>query len=109
MGKIFVKEKLIQVESNSRIRLHLFREKGFGLINFIYQLEFNHEKKWKVVVRYDCFHGFFHKDLYSPSGRKRKIMSIPDFKNMKEALNIAKKDLIMNREIYIRRFWGDRK
>lgn len=109
MRKIFVKQELIPVDLNTQLRLRLFREKRRGLVNFISQLELRHEEKWKVVVRYDCFHGFFHRDFYSPSGRKRRTEKIAGFKLIKEALDTAHKDLIKNHEIYIRRFLGDKK
>lgn len=73
------------------------------------QLEFNHENKWKVVVRYDCFHGIFHKDLYAPSGRKRKAEKIYGIDDVDEALEFATKDLTQNRKIYIEKFVGDKK
>ena len=29
-------------------------------------------EKWVAIVRYDCAHGFFHRDLINPNGDKEK-------------------------------------
>lgn len=108
VDKRIFKEKLVPINPETRIRLRLFREKGRGLVNFVIQLEFLHEWRWKVVVRYDCFHRGLHKDIYSPSGRKRKIEEISRFRTMKEASEKAVKDIRENHEEYVRKFAGDK-
>ena len=39
---------------------------------FVIQLEVRVEGEWKVVVRYDCSHGFSHMDKYDLRGNKEK-------------------------------------
>ena len=46
-------------------------EKG-QVTNFAVQLEVRIEGEWKVVIRYDCSHGFSHVDRYDISGKKTK-------------------------------------
>ena len=37
------------------------------------QLEVKVGDTWKEVVRYDCAHGYAHKDLYNIKGKHKKI------------------------------------
>jgi hypothetical protein len=30
------------------------------------------KNKWYEIVRYDCTHGFFHRDVIWPNGKKEK-------------------------------------
>lgn len=46
-------------------------EKG-KVSHFAVQLEINIKGEWKVVVRYDCSHGFSHIDKYGIKGNKKK-------------------------------------
>jgi len=49
------------------------------------------EEKWVAVVRYDCAHGFFHRDLLHPNGDKEK--KIIDVHDLKFGFAFAKQDL----------------
>jgi len=40
----------------------------------VLQYEAMIEGKWFVIVRYDCAHGFFHRDLLHPNEDKEKII-----------------------------------
>ena len=40
--------------------------------HFVVQLEVEVKGEWKVVVRYDCSHGFSHVDKYDIKGRQIK-------------------------------------
>ena len=42
------------------------------VIHFVVQLEVLIESEWKVVIRYDCAHGYAHADLYDITGRQIK-------------------------------------
>lgn len=42
-------------------------------------------------MRYDCSHGFFHRDILTPKGEKIK-QAIP-LNNLKDALTYAKQDI----------------
>ncbi len=49
------------------------------------------DEKWVAIVRYDCAHGFFHRDLLYPNGDKeKKLIDVP---NLKYAFTFAKQDL----------------
>ena len=48
-------------------------EKG-KVIYFAVQLEVEVQGQWKVVVRYDCSHGFTHRDTYDQHGHQTKRM-----------------------------------
>ena len=47
--------------------------------------------KWQAIVRYDCSHGFFHRDVLTVKGDKIK-QPIP-IKNLNDALTYAEQDL----------------
>ncbi len=44
-----------------RIRVKFSKEKGI-IINLVIQYEAFIIEKWHAIVRYDCAHGFFHRD-----------------------------------------------
>ena len=54
-----------------------------------------------MVIRYDCTHGFAHKDCYNRAGRNRKINLYLDYD---DALTLADDDINDNWEIYKDRF-----
>jgi len=57
---------------------------------------------WKVAVRYDLKHGYFHCDLINPDGRKidqRKIL----VKGLNNAVSAAMDDLSQNLESYLKK------
>lgn len=73
-----------------RIRLRFRKDKG-ELIDMVLQYEALIDGKWFAIVRYDCAHGFFHRDLISPNGDKeKKLIEVPD---LKYAFAFAKQDL----------------
>jgi hypothetical protein len=58
--------------------------------------------KWYAIVRYDCSHGFFHRDVMSPKGEKEKHL-IP-IQNLNDALTYAEQDIKDRWEWYRDRF-----
>jgi len=55
-----------------------------------------------AVVRYDCAHGFFHRDLLHPNGdREKKIIEVPD---LEFAFTFARQDLEDKWEWYKEQF-----
>ena len=102
--KIPTKEVLIPISENARLRLKLFRKRIKGLVNFVNQLEICYKGKWQPVVRYNCAHGFVHRDIYSPTGKQKRKEILGKFKNLKEAVILSDKDLRNNYEDYIERF-----
>ena len=73
-----------------RIRLRFEKDKG-QILDLVLQYETIINKKWVVIVRYDCAHGFFHRDVLHPNGDKeKKVIDIPD---LKYGITFAKQDL----------------
>jgi hypothetical protein len=54
-----------------RLRLHFRKDKG-RIIDLMLQYEALINDQWVVIVRYDCAHGFFHRDLLHPNGIRKK-------------------------------------
>jgi len=61
------------------------------------QLEVTHEGIWKEVVRYNCTHGFAHRDAYNLSGKHVKEELYLSFE---DALTLADDDIDDNWETY---------
>ena len=55
----------------NRIRVRLITENG-ALQDVMFQYESSIVDKWIALVRYDCAHGFFHRDIMLPNGDKEK-------------------------------------
>ncbi len=73
-----------------RIRVHFLKDKG-KILDLIIQYEASINGKWVAIVRYDCAHGFFHRDLILPNGDKeKKVIEAPD---LKYAFLFARQDL----------------
>ena len=76
-------------------------EKG-ELIDVVYQYETLIEDNWTPIVRYDCAHGFFHRDILKPNGEKEKNEIVID--NLKSASKYAQQDLKDRWEWYKERY-----
>jgi hypothetical protein len=73
-----------------RIRLRFEKDKG-KILDLVMQYETIVNEKWVAIVRYDCAHGFFHRDLLHPNGDKeKKTIDIP---NLQYGFEFAKHDL----------------
>ncbi len=68
---------------------------------FVVQLEIEYEGIWKEVIRYDCAHGFAHRDAYSLQGKHTKEEL---FLSFEDALTLADEDIDDNWEDYRRKF-----
>jgi len=53
------------------MRIEAVKDKGF-ILGFVAQYEAYIDGKWREVVRFDTHHGFAHKDIIHPNGRKEK-------------------------------------
>jgi len=62
---------LVVLDEGVRKRHYHESDKG-QVTRFAVQLEVKIEGDWKVVVRYDCSHGFAHVDRYDITGKKTK-------------------------------------
>jgi hypothetical protein len=100
MAKIV--EYVIYFDSDVRKR-HL-HESGQGIIKtFSVQLETKVKDEWKVIIRYDCSHGFSHLDEYDMNGNKNKKILDLNFEN---ALTYADWDINENWQKYKNKFLG---
>ena len=73
-----------------------------GIKYFVVQYQTLLEDEWTAVVRYDLAHGFFHRDVMTPRGKKEK-QSI-NITNLADALNHAQQDLKDCWEFYKERY-----
>jgi hypothetical protein len=85
----------------NRLRVRLITETG-ELIDVLYQYESFINNNWVAIVRYDCAHGFFHRDVLMPNGDKEK-KSI-EIDSLKNASKYAEQDLKDRWEWYKERY-----
>ncbi len=85
----------------NRLRVRLITENG-ELIDVLYQYESFIKNNWIAIVRYDCTHGFFHRDVLLPNGDKEK-KSI-EIDSLKNASKYAEQDLKDRWEWYKERY-----
>jgi hypothetical protein len=82
--------KFINKQNNERLRIKITIEKG-KISDIVVQYETLLSGKWVAIVRYDCAHGFFHRDVLNPNGSKeKKAIGIRD---LEDALLYAEQDL----------------
>ena len=72
------------------MRVRLKVERG-ELVDIVFQYESFINDKWTPIVRYDCAHGFFHRDILKPNGDKEQKEIAID--SMKSASKYAEQDL----------------
>ena len=78
------------IHGTDRLRFRFHKGKGI-IIDLVVQYEILINEQWKAVVRYDCSHGFFHRDIISADGSKeKKIIDVPD---LNYALLFARQDI----------------
>ena len=86
--KEFTKE--LTPDGDDRLRIRIKTERG-KIVDIVVQYESRVKEKWYPIVRYDCSHGFFHRDILTPKGEKIK-QAIP-INNLKDALTYAEQDI----------------
>ena len=82
--------KFISKQENEGLRIKIIIEKG-NVYDIVVQYESLIRGKWVSFVRYDCTHGFFHRDILNPDGSKEK--KVIGIKNLEDALLYAEQDL----------------
>jgi hypothetical protein len=85
----------------NRIHVRLQTENG-DLKDVMYQYETLLNDEWVAIVRYDCAHGFFHRDVLLPNGDKEK--QIIEVGTLKNASQYAEQDLKDRWEWYRERY-----
>lgn len=93
--------KIISPEGENRLRLRIVVEKR-KVVDIIVQYEAKLEDKWYGIVRYDCSHGFFHRDVLHPNGDKDKYPIA--ITNLNDALLYAEQDIKDRWKWYRERF-----
>jgi hypothetical protein len=83
-------QKFLDDYEFERLRIKIHSQKG-ELRDIVIQYESFLNNKWHPIVRYDCSHGFFHKDIMKPNGEKEK--QIIPISSLKDALNYAEQDI----------------
>jgi len=63
--------KTISQSHNDRLRIKIETEKG-NVVDMVVQYEAKFDEEWHPIVRYDCSHGFLHRDVMFPGGKKEK-------------------------------------
>jgi hypothetical protein len=92
---------LLDKVGNERIRVRLKIQNGV-LVDVVYQYETWIDQNWIAIVRYDCSHGFFHRDVMLPNGNKEKYEIAID--NLKSASKYAEQDIKDRWEWYKERY-----
>ena len=64
---------VVIIDDGVRKRHYHESEKG-KVTYFVVQLEVRVKDLWKVVIRYDCSHGFSHVDQYDINGKQTKTI-----------------------------------
>lgn len=98
-SKEFTKE--LSLDGEDRLRIKIEIEKG-TVKDVVAQYESKIKDTWHPIVRYDCSHGFFHRDLLNSEGEKTK--QIIQIQNLKDALTYAEQDIKDRWEWYKERF-----
>lgn len=87
-NKEFTKE--IGPDGDERLRVRIIVKKGV-IKDVVVQYESKIMDKWQPLVRYDCSHGFFHRDILTPKGETTKQAIA--IENLKDALTYAEQDI----------------
>jgi len=93
--------KKLSPEGDNQLRIKIETVKG-KVTDIVVQLETKIKDKWYPIVRYDCSHGFFHRDLLNPKGEKTKQLIA--IENLKDALTYAEQDIRDRWEWYKEKF-----
>ena len=94
------KEYIIPYNEDARKR-HYHKTTRGKVVKFVVQLEVMYDKGWKEVIRYDCAHGYAHRDSYNIHGKQTKEELNLTFE---EALTLADDDIDGNWETYKNKF-----
>jgi hypothetical protein len=94
-------ETILDKFGHDRIRVRLKTQIN-ELVDEVYQYESFINNKWEPIVRYDCAHGFFHKDVLYPNGKKEKTEMA--FDSLKIASQYAAQDIKDRWEWYKERY-----
>ena len=104
-SKFKVKETAYQTfldaDELERLRIKIHTDKG-RILDIVVQYESFLNNKWIPIIRYDCSHGFFHRDVMRPDGEKEK--QTIQITVLQDALNYAEQDIKDRWEFYKERY-----
>ena len=90
-------------KSNNVLLRNIFRLRGNIIKSFVVQSEIkiteDGKQEWKPIVRYDCAHGFIHRDLINREGRKTKEKLAAQ--NLKGAIKTAIEEMKNSLRIWL--------
>lgn len=92
----------LDADGFERLRIRFHTNKG-KVLDVVVQYESLVNNKWVSIVRYDCSHGFFHRDVLYPNDEKEK-QSI-NISNLEDGLNYAEQDIKDRWEFYKERYF----
>ena len=98
------KEFAYLLDGFSRLVVYFSTERGI-VVRFVVKIEYNWDGVWRELIRYDCFHGFVHKDLFARSGTKKRVVKYR-YLDPGTGLNAAITDCVENYQSYVER-WRD--
>ncbi|MBI1741446.1 hypothetical protein HYR54_00055 [Candidatus Acetothermia bacterium] len=94
-----VRYEIIRAE-DTRER-HYHKTEGNNVIYYSVQLEVFVGDSWRVVIRFDCAHGYAHIDRYNLMGERLKAKLDLEFK---DALTAAEENMEQKWKLYRQRF-----
>jgi hypothetical protein len=82
--------KYLDNYGKERLRMKISVDKGI-VTDIVIQYESFINNRWVTIIRYDCAHGYFHRDIISPKGDKEKhTIAISE---LEDALLYAEQDI----------------
>ena len=82
--------KIIDPEGKERLRVRVLTERG-QVKDIMVQYETKIGEEWHEIVRYDCSHGFLHRDVIHPNKKTEKTPL--RIENLNDALQYAEQDI----------------
>ncbi len=74
-----------------------------NILDFVVKIEYFFNGSWREMERYDCAHGYVHKDMLDRRGCKKRVIAFTHLDH-KSGLNYAISDFKKNYESIIRRY-----
>ena len=90
------------LDSQTRLVVYFTTRKGVA-IRFVVKLEYEDDGVWREITRYDCFHGYVHKDVLARSGVKERVVRYR-YLDPGTGLNAAIADCTDNFQSYVERW-----
>jgi hypothetical protein len=93
-----------------RLRIHFITKGGRVASIIVIQYEAYIDGQWQAIVRYDEAHGFFHRDMMSPTGGEEKTPLLATDRNLAltEAIMDIKQNWPAYRKMYEEKYYGQK-